>query len=289
MAAIKAILHGKSSTDWETDSVFISCSYISEFKNAEAVIHPRVAKALGIDSDGTLWVTIGDKRFSLFTLVRNMNADFWISYNPSLLIRINKTKGSLIIRHGRYEITDILVPAVFKNEILGNDPKKTPINHITIFFDGCCKGNPGYGGYGYCIFHGKQENADTRHLLADGYGYIEDCTSNVSEYNGLIEALIQAKRLNAKNLTICGDSELVIQQIKGNYKVRSPKMIPLYAKVYNLLQHFDKCYVSHVSRGKNKIADALANTAVEVGNPHFSTSYYWHNIKEFRINDCYYC
>ena len=71
----------------------------------------------------------------------------------------------------------------------------------------------------------------------------------MSEYNGLIEALLQAKRLNAKNVIIHGDSELVVKQIIGEYRVRSSKIVPLYDKVMKLLTSFEFAGICmHLSR-----------------------------------------
>jgi ribonuclease HI len=282
MATIKATLH-KKEISWVSDAVFVACDQTNAFKNAETVIHPRVAAALGLYSDGFIRITIENKSFKFHTIIRNINADFWISYNPSLIAYTNKRTNTLVLRHGKNLTTDLPVPAIFNPVLFGEAPQKIPLDYITIYFDGCCKGNPGYGGYGYAIYYGDEvDESDTEYLIAKGFGYLKECTSNVSEYNGLIEALLQAKRLNAKNVLIRGDSELVVNQILREYRVRSSKIVPLYDKVMKLLTNFDVYAIEHVYRDENEEADALANESLLVDGPHFLTKYFWKDIQEFR-------
>ena len=281
MAVIEATLLGIDDKTWRTGGVFIACSPLADFKYSETVIHPKVAKALGIHRDGApITAIIGGKRFNFRTNIRYINCDFWISYNPLLVVSKDLYNDEITLRHGKRAITHVEVPASFDSVVFGSGAKKPPINWATIYFDGCCKGNPGYGGYGYCIYSGDSRETQTDNLLAEGFAYLTDCTSNVSEYRGLIEALAQAKRLNVSNLIIKGDSNLVLEQINGNYQVRSEKMIPLYTQVKQLLQYFESSSTKHILRHLNQKADALANKSLECEAPILYTKFYWANIKE---------
>lgn len=285
MATITATLHGKQ-FNWESDAIFVANDQTNAFKNAQTVIHPRVAQAIGLlPSNDTIRVTIENKTFKFHTIVRNINADFWISYDPCLISYFSKRSNTLMLKHGRNSI-DLPVPAVFNPTLFGDSPIKIPLDFLTIYFDGCCKNNPGYGGYGFAIYYGdwQVDETQTQYLIGEGFGYLSECTSNVSEYTGLIEALVQAKRLNAQNIILRGDSELVLKQISGEYKCRSPKLVPLYEKVNRLLQNFDNVYFDHVSRDENEIADSLANDSLRSDKPHFFTRYFFDEIREFRSN-----
>jgi ribonuclease HI len=122
-----------------------------------------------------------------------------------------------------------------------------------LFFDGCSKGNPGAAGAGAVIYHNDIE------IWSDAIFVGNRETNNVAEYSGLIYGLEEAVRQNIKQLSIKGDSELVIKQVNGVYKVKSPAMIPLYTRVKELQKNFERIEFVHVYRDKNKRADELSN------------------------------
>jgi len=122
-----------------------------------------------------------------------------------------------------------------------------------LFFDGCSKGNPGPAGAGAVIYHNDIE------IWSDAIFVGKRETNNVAEYSGLICGLEAAVRQNIKQISVKGDSELVIKQVNGLYKVKSPSMIPLHAYVKSLQKKFEKIEFVHVYRDKNKRADELSN------------------------------
>jgi ribonuclease HI len=123
-------------------------------------------------------------------------------------------------------------------------------------FDGCSKGNPGLSGAGAVIYEDGEEIWSDQLFLGDKF------TNNHAEYAGLILGLQQAKKMNITNILIEGDSQLVINQMKGIYNCNSPNLIELYDKAKQLEKYFEKIYYHHVDRKFNKRADQLSNVAV---------------------------
>jgi ribonuclease HI len=128
---------------------------------------------------------------------------------------------------------------------------------ITLEFDGGSRGNPGPAGIGVIL-----RAADGTSLLTLGR-YIGRATNNVAEYRALITGLEQAKKLSARRLIIRGDSELIIKQMRGEYRVKHPDLRPLYDEAQLLLHQFDEARIEHSYRAKNAAADALANLAMD--------------------------
>jgi ribonuclease HI len=123
-------------------------------------------------------------------------------------------------------------------------------------FDGCSKGNPGLSGAGAVIYHHNKE------IWYSDFFVGEKFTNNHAEYAGLILGLQQAKEMGIKLLKVEGDSELVINQMKGVYKCKSINLIDLYDKAKELERFFEKIHYCHVFRNKNKRADELSNFAI---------------------------
>lgn len=128
---------------------------------------------------------------------------------------------------------------------------------VTIYTDGGSRGNPGPAAAAYVI---TDDNANT--LAARGV-FLGQTTNNVAEYTGVLEALKAAKDLNADSVDLYSDSELMVKQINGLYKVKSPNLKQLYADCMDLLSQFKSWKVTHVYRESNKDADALANKAMD--------------------------
>ena len=128
---------------------------------------------------------------------------------------------------------------------------------LTLEFDGGSRGNPGPAGVGVVV-----RSADGTPLVTLGR-FIGRATNNVAEYTALITALQEAKKLGAKSVVVRGDSELIIRQMQGQYRVKSPDLIPLYEEARHLYQQFDHATISHNLRHKNELADKLANLAMD--------------------------
>ena len=130
--------------------------------------------------------------------------------------------------------------------------------NYTLYFDGCSKGNPGKSGAGYVIYKGDDEIAYKSVYVGDKE------TNNKAEYTGLYEGLLYAVENNIVRLDVKGDSNLVIKQIKGEYKVKSANIQTIYQDTKKLCIQFEQITFEHVYRKDNKRADELANLALEI-------------------------
>ena len=130
---------------------------------------------------------------------------------------------------------------------------KDPENEYMLHFDGCSKGNPGFSGAGAVLYENGRE-------IYAGCAFVgENETNNVAEYTGLIIGLKKAREMGIPRLEVKGDSLLVIKQMKGEYKVKSPGLFALYQQAKSLEIHFEWVGYTHVLRDQNKRADALSN------------------------------
>ena len=128
---------------------------------------------------------------------------------------------------------------------------------LTLEFDGGSRGNPGPAGIGVVV-----RAPDGTPLVTLGR-FIGKCTNNVAEYRALITAMEEAKRLGAKKIVIRGDSELIVRQMLGQYRVKHPDMKLLYDEAQDLIHQFDGAKIEHNLRHKNELADKLANLAMD--------------------------
>jgi ribonuclease HI len=123
--------------------------------------------------------------------------------------------------------------------------------------DGGSRGNPGPASYGVVI---RNPNGD---VIARLKKYIGRMTNNVAEYYGLIAALDYAQSTNIRALRIESDSELLVKQMRGQYKVKSADLKPLFERAKKMSQSFASFRIDHVYREQNAEADALANEAMD--------------------------
>jgi ribonuclease HI len=123
--------------------------------------------------------------------------------------------------------------------------------------DGGSRGNPGPASYGVVIRDPRGQ------VVAKLKKYIGRTTNNVAEYYGLIAALDYAQQHGIRALRIESDSELLVRQMRGEYKVKSPELRPLYERARKMAQTFDSFKIDHVYREQNAEADALANEALD--------------------------
>jgi ribonuclease HI len=123
--------------------------------------------------------------------------------------------------------------------------------------DGGSRGNPGPAAYGVVIRDAKGD------VIAKLKKYIGRMTNNVAEYYGLIAALDYMQSQGIKALRIESDSELLVKQMRGQYKVRSPELQPLFERARKMSQALESFRIDHVYREQNREADALANEAMD--------------------------
>jgi ribonuclease HI len=128
---------------------------------------------------------------------------------------------------------------------------------ITLQFDGGSRGNPGPAGVGVVL-----RAQDGTPLVTLGR-FIGRATNNVAEYKALITALEEAGKLGATKIVVRGDSELIIKQMRGEYRVKHPDLRPLYEQAQSLLRQFERSKIEHNYREDNTLADKLANLAMD--------------------------
>jgi ribonuclease HI len=127
---------------------------------------------------------------------------------------------------------------------------------LTIFTDGASRNNPGEAGAGIFILrNGKPVDKIAR--------YLGTTTNNIAEYQAAIIGLEQCVKLGASMVKLHADSELMVKQLNGQYKVKNEGLKPLHARVKELIAKIGTVEVQYIPREKNKEADALANQAID--------------------------
>ena len=126
-----------------------------------------------------------------------------------------------------------------------------------LMVDGAARGNPGKAGCGAAI---RDEHGV---LVQELSRYLGQTTNNVAEYEGLLMGLEALIALGKKNVRVQSDSELMVRQLNGEYRVRDLKLKSLFDRARHLMRRFDRCTILHVRREANKLADELANRGID--------------------------
>lgn len=134
-----------------------------------------------------------------------------------------------------------------------------PESHLVAHIDGGARGNPGPAGYGVVI------TDQAGHKVAGLSEYLGHQTNNFAEYSGLLAALDYAIKHGSKALKVISDSELMVKQIRGEYKVKNPTLQELHARAKTLIHKLDWFSMQHTLREGNREADRLANEAMDKG------------------------
>jgi ribonuclease HI len=129
--------------------------------------------------------------------------------------------------------------------------------HLIVACDGAARGNPGPAGIGV---HITTEDGSLVAEIARGIG---EATNNVAEYTAAIEGLSLAQELGARTVTLRSDSLLLVNQLTGRYRVKTPHLQPLHRRVRGLAAGFERISFEHVPRERNREADRLANEGVD--------------------------
>lgn len=127
---------------------------------------------------------------------------------------------------------------------------------MEIYIDGAARGNPGPAACGVLLRHDGED-------LLERSEYIGETTNNVAEYRSLLLGLDLARELGATEVDIRSDSELLVRQIEGRYKVKAKHLKPLFQQAKEKLAAFDDYAIGHVPREMNQVADGLANQALD--------------------------
>ena len=153
--------------------------------------------------------------------------------------------------------TDINITTVSHIALLMN--KIYPIRPIEYImkFDGCSKGNPGPSGAGAVIYKNNEEIWGGCHFVG------EKQTNNYAEYSGIILGMQKALNMGITRIHIYGDSNLVVKQLSGEFRVKSPSLFSIYTVAKDLTFKFEEIKINHIYRADNARADELANLALE--------------------------
>lgn len=127
---------------------------------------------------------------------------------------------------------------------------------VQIFTDGAARGNPGPAGIGVVIRNEKE-------VLLEVADYIGRATNNVAEYMALIRGLEEAIDMGEGSIEVFADSELMVRQIKGEYRVKNEGLAPLFLNARSLIKQFKHFSITHVPREANEHADLLSNKGID--------------------------
>jgi phosphoribosylglycinamide formyltransferase 1 len=131
------------------------------------------------------------------------------------------------------------------------------MRNLTIYTDGGSRGNPGLAAGAFVILDENNKQ------ICAGAKFLTEATNNIAEYTGLVAALEKAVSLKTEDIKILSDSELMVKQLKGEYKVKNEGLRELFSDANELLEKFKDWKITHVRREKNKIADALVNRCID--------------------------
>jgi ribonuclease HI len=129
---------------------------------------------------------------------------------------------------------------------------------ILIYTDGGSRGNPGPAACAAVV-----QSADDGQTLLEEGKFLGRATNNVAEYEGILLGLELARRIEARQIEIRSDSELLVRQIVGQYRVKNPGLKPLYDRVRKAIGDFDSVEIRHVRREQNVEADRVVNETLD--------------------------
>lgn len=185
----------------------------------------------------------------------------------------SKYKWQSLSNMQQNELTDLtqLVLGIIQQEQLTDqaltktqqsDVNTAPDLSVTIFSDGGSRGNPGPSAAGYVMINSKQE------AIAEGGEYLGITTNNQAEYHGVRLGLERARELGFKNIDFKLDSMLVVNQMKGLYKIKNRELWPIHERIRILMEQFDRVTFTHVNRQFNQLADGMVNKVLNEHRTH---------------------
>jgi len=133
--------------------------------------------------------------------------------------------------------------------------RDVPFVRVTIHVDGAAKGNPGPAGIGVTIH-------DSDRTVFEEGRYVGEMTNNMAEYRALVFGLEKILELGARRVVVFSDSELMVRQMNGQYRVRSERLCPLYEQAQALCRSLESFEIQHIPRAQNRRADVLADQAI---------------------------
>lgn len=189
-----------------------------------------------------------------------MNSNFIPSYtiSSSPNISISPSRPDLNISSS----THLTISSVSEESKLPISATKRPrlcdsSSSVKLFTDGASKNNPGEAGIGFALY----DSFDS--IILTGKQFIGIHTNNFAEYTALLQGLKTCLKYSYEYVDAYLDSELIVKQLKGEYRVKSPDLQPLYKQVESLKKQFRSFTVTHIPRSLNSKADSLANIAIK--------------------------
>jgi ribonuclease HI len=163
------------------------------------------------------------------------------------------------------DLTQLLLGIIQQEEITEktvsvtqlNDVNKSSDDSIVIYSDGGSRGNPGPSAAGYVVLNMQQE------VIAEGGEYLGITTNNQAEYQGVRLGLDKALELGFKKVDFKVDSMLVVNQMKGFYKIKNRELWPIHERIRTLMTQFDRVTFTHVNRQFNQLADGMVNKTLD--------------------------
>lgn len=141
--------------------------------------------------------------------------------------------------------------------VKNNDDKNATSDAITIYSDGGSRGNPGPSAAGFVVLNNRQE------VISEGGEYLGITTNNQAEYQGVRLGLEEAEKLGFKKVDFKLDSMLVVNQMKGFYKIKNRELWPIHERIRLLMTKFDRVTFTHVPRQFNQLADGMVNKTLD--------------------------
>ncbi len=163
------------------------------------------------------------------------------------------------------DLTQLLLGIIQQEHLTGEVIQKTKLTDVNkssddavvIFSDGGSRGNPGPSAAGYVIVNSQQ------HVIAEGSEYLGIMNNNLAEYHGVRLGLEKALELGYKKVDFKVDSMLVVNQMKGYYKIKNRELWPINEQIRSLMTHFDRVSFTHVNRQFNQLADGMVNKTLD--------------------------
>ena len=163
------------------------------------------------------------------------------------------------------DLTQLLLGIIEQEELTDKTLAKTKLNDVNkssddaiiIYSDGGSRGNPGPSAAGYVILNSRQE------VIAEGGEYLGITTNNQAEYQGVRLGLEKAIELKYKKVDFKLDSMLVVNQMKGFYKIKNRELWPIHERIRSLMEGFDRVTFTHVNRQFNQLADGMVNKTLD--------------------------
>jgi len=131
---------------------------------------------------------------------------------------------------------------------------------IIIYSDGGARGNPGPAGLGAVLLD------ENKNVLAEISEFIGHATNNQAEYKALLAALYKAVELQGQKIQCYLDSQLIVRQMQGIYKIKNPELREIYLEIQSIIKNFESCEFFHIKRELNKHADRLVNQAIDAAS-----------------------